>query len=115
WVVNSARQIFQRNGSTWKQQPGTAVDVGIGSTSNGAYETVYIVDPSGRIYRFFNGQWGSVPGGLTNIAGDHHGNPWGVNAGGQIWGSYVLATSFSPTGTATTFTGSRNYPGSYKD
>ena len=110
WVVNSGHQILQWTGSSWKQLPGSAVDIGIGSAANGANEAVFIVDPSGHIFRWANvngGTWQSIPGGLSNVSVDQNGYPWGVNAGNQIWGSYkkvVMPTSFVSAGAATTFT-----------
>ena len=114
WVVNSAHQIFQWTGSSWKQVPGAAVDIGIGSPTNGAYEGIYIVDPSGRIFHRTSGGWGSVPGGLTNISVDQRGNPWGVNANYEIYGAIPSYTTLVATGTPKSWKGgvgrSDNYP-----
>jgi hypothetical protein len=84
WVVNSANAIYKRDNTNgnWQQITGaTARDVGIGANGR-----VWIVDSGSGAPKAWDGtNWSSPGGGLTQISVDPNGNPYGTNAGNQIW------------------------------
>jgi hypothetical protein len=52
---------------------------------------VWVAGADGTIWMYNRKTWSQTNGGLTNIAVDNHGNPWGTNAAKQIWSSAPLA------------------------
>ena len=87
WIVNSAGQIFRREGDAWKPLPGRAKDIGVGADGS-----VWIVGtkPIGAagdfgIYKLTGANWTSVDGGGVRIAVGPDGMPWIVNSAGQIF------------------------------
>ncbi len=82
WVINSAKNIYRFDGSGYVQLPGTANDIGIGGDGS-----VFISGTDDAVYKW-NGTsaWVKLDGnGLIAIAADGTGNPWGVNAGRNIY------------------------------
>jgi hypothetical protein len=89
WAINSAGQIYRREGGDWHLVPGEASDIAIGADG-----TVWIVGtvaaPAGGGYRLFrwNGSgWDaeSLGRGALRVAVDRAGSPWIVDDASRIW------------------------------
>lgn len=86
WVVNSAGNIYRRNGGSWQQMPGAANDIGIGGN------TVWVIgsDSTGGGYGIHKwveneNSWLTVSGGATQVSAESSGRPWVVNSSGSIF------------------------------
>jgi hypothetical protein len=78
---------FAQSGNAWRQLPGLAKDIGVGADGS-----VWIVgtNPSGTkgdfgAHRWTGKDWQGVEGGGVRIDVDPRGNPWMVNAKGEIF------------------------------
>ena len=87
WVVNVSGEIYRDvatadGATTWKLIPGWASDIGIGVDG-----TVWVLGGGGRPYRWDDtkASWVTGTGIGTAIAVDPGGNPWVVNASGEIY------------------------------
>ena len=80
WVVNQQNAIFRWSGAGWSQIPGGAQDIGIGGDGS-----IWIVGTDRMIWTY-NGSGGWTPRNarLVQVTVDEHGNPWGVDGGGQL-------------------------------
>ncbi len=82
WIVDSALNIYRFDGSAFVRMPGQAKDIGIGGDGS-----VFIAGGNDAVYKW-NGvsAWVQLDGsGLIAVAADGAGNPWGVNAGRNIY------------------------------
>ncbi len=86
WVVNSAHQVFRRNGNSWIHVPKVkATDVGV--AANG---TVWIIGEKNEtyghpIYRWMGNHFKQTKGQATRIDVGPKGFPWVVNNKGNIF------------------------------
>jgi hypothetical protein len=88
WVVNSAGQIFHRQGASWgRPLPGLGKDIGVGADGS-----VWVIgtNPVGAgadfgIYKWNGTNWDGMGGGGVRIAVGPDGTPWVVNSVGQIF------------------------------
>lgn len=95
WVVNSAGQVWKRDGTRWvsMSSPGVATDIGIGAdgavwivtrtSTSGGFTIQYLIKslaPGG----FETLTWRNVEGGASRISVSPNGQPWIVNNSGQI-------------------------------
>jgi len=87
WVVNALGEVFEGNGSGgWHRRgAGTshAHDIGANHHNN----KVWITDKDGHIleYHHIGDKFEAIDGVAVEIDVDRHGNPWVVNAGGDIF------------------------------
>jgi hypothetical protein len=77
----------KKDPSYWKQLPGKATDIGVGSDG-----TIHITgtgneSPTGgyAIYKWVNTEWKKIPGAAVRIAVDPQGDPWVVNKSNLIF------------------------------
>jgi hypothetical protein len=89
WMVNSAGQIFHRQGNSWKAPlPGLGKDIGVGADAS-----VWMIgtNPVGTasdfgVYKRNGMNWdGLANSGGVSIAVDPRGRAWLVNSAGQIF------------------------------
>jgi hypothetical protein len=87
WIVNADNEIFRRVDDNWNRLPGSAKDIGVGADGS-----VWIIgtNPIGTvdnfgIHRWTGSDWVGIEGGGVRIAVDQSGNPWIVNANGEIF------------------------------
>jgi Tectonin domain len=87
WMVNAKGEIFRRVKDTWEHLPGSARDIGVGADGS-----VWIIgtNPSGTkdnfgAHKWTGKEWRGVEGGGVRIDVDPSGNPWMVNAKGEIF------------------------------
>lgn len=91
WMVNSAGGIFQRQGtglgSSWRQLPGLATDIGVGTGSDGIPWITGTDQVSGGhgVYYWDGTNRNIVPGGGVWIATGPDGSPWLVNSTNTIF------------------------------
>ena len=78
---------FAQTGQAWRQVPGSAKDIGVGADGS-----VWIIgtNPSGTkdnfgVHRWTGKDWFGVEGGGVQISVDKSGEPWMVNALGNIF------------------------------
>ena len=85
WIINNLNQIFRRVDGRWVDVPGRARDIGIGA--NGA---VWIIGEGAvgggySIHNWNGTSWTMVVGGGTRISVGPNGQPFIVNAAGNIF------------------------------
>lgn len=86
WIVNAAGQVFRRINNRWELLPGSARDIGIGPDGSvWSIGTNPVKDNNFGIYRWTGNFWERVDGGGVRIDVDRKGNPWIVNAVGQVF------------------------------
>ena len=100
WVVNSAGQIFRRNGTSWHEAkgPGNFIDVGVGADNtvwalggkeNAGNHDVYKWNAS-------KNTWEKTEGAGTAISVDFDGIPYVINGAGEIYKLVSSATKAYP-------------------
>jgi hypothetical protein len=78
WVVYTGTQ---RVGTTWQQLPGAALDVAIGR-----HNDLWVIGSDNNLYSWNGSSFVQYPGiAGTRVASDLDGNPWVVNAAGNIF------------------------------
>jgi len=82
WVVNSFGGIYRYNGKTFQDVSGNvrAQDIGVGA--NG---TVTVLDKKGAPYFWTGAGWYKLPGAAKHVSVSSRGEPWVVNAAGDIY------------------------------
>lgn len=78
--MNSAGNIYRREGGGWTEVPGALAQVSVGSATR-----IWGVNKAGKIYQWTGGGWAEVPGGLSNVSAAGDGTLWGVSSGGGVY------------------------------
>jgi hypothetical protein len=68
----------------WQLLPGLATDIGVGARGDAWVTGIDRVDGGHSIYRWDGGAWQIVGGGAERLDVDPQGNPWVINASGQV-------------------------------
>ena len=80
WGVNSADQIFRRDGGAWTRIPGALKQVSAGGANQ-----IWGVNSADAIFQWNGSSWTRVSGALKHVSVAGDGTVWGVNSADQIF------------------------------
>jgi len=79
WGVNNKCEVWNWNGSNWKQEKGYFKQVSAGK------DAVWAIDVDDQVFRLEGKEWKQIPGSLKQIDVADPNNIWGVNANNEVF------------------------------